>query len=138
MISEKFSFYFLMFFGRGDKNKKLGNGLKLSLLLWIIFLQVRFKFMCEQNFCIILLKKKIKLWLLFMGGVQLSQGYIAFTRRQFTFYYSVPRSYRYSFNRPWKNERLSWPWSHPVVLNLGPLDWESSALTTRPFPNNYF
>ena len=45
-------------FGRGDKNKKLGNGLKLSLLLWIIFLQVRFKFMCEQNFCIILLKKK--------------------------------------------------------------------------------
>ena len=24
------------------------------------------------------------------------------------------------------------PWSHPVVLNTGLLDWEYSALTTRP------
>ena len=31
-----------------------------------------------------------------------------------------------------KHERLSQPWSHPVVLNMGPLVWESSALTTRP------
>ena len=32
------------------------------------------------------------------------------------------------------------PWSHPVVLNTRPLDWESSALTTRPleyFPLTY-
>ena len=28
--------------------------------------------------------------------------------------------------------RLSRPWSHPVVLNTGPLDRESSVLTTRP------
>ena len=28
--------------------------------------------------------------------------------------------------------RLSQPWSYPVVLNLGPLDWESTAITTRP------
>ena len=34
-------------FGRMDKNEKLGNGLKLSLLLRIIFLQVRFKCMRE-------------------------------------------------------------------------------------------
>ena len=34
--------------------------------------------------------------------------------------------------QPRKDERLSRPWSHPVVLNMGPLDWESSALTTRP------
>ena len=34
--------------------------------------------------------------------------------------------------QPQKDERLSWPWSHPVVLNTGPLDWESSTLTTRP------
>ena len=34
-------------FGRVDKNEKLGNGLKLSLLLRIIFLQVRFKCMRE-------------------------------------------------------------------------------------------
>ena len=29
-------------------------------------------------------------------------------------------------------KRLSHSWSHPVVLNTGTLDWESSALTTRP------
>ena len=34
------------------------------------------------------------------------------------------------FYRPRKDERLSRPWSHPVVLNMRPLDWESSALTT--------
>ena len=28
-----------------------------------------------------------------------------------------------------KDERLSQPWSHPVVLNAGPLDCESSTLT---------
>ena len=27
---------------------------------------------------------------------------------------------------------LSQPWSHPVLLNTGHVDWESSALTTRP------
>ena len=35
------------FSGGGNKNEKLGNGLNLSLLLWIIFLVVRFKFSCE-------------------------------------------------------------------------------------------
>ena len=24
------------------------------------------------------------------------------------------------------------PWGHPVVLNMGPLNWKSSVLTTRP------
>ena len=28
----------------------------------------------------------------------------------------------YSYYRPCKNERLSWPWSHPAVWNMGPLD----------------
>ena len=56
----------------------------------------------------------------------------ATSRRQFTFYQSVPRNSWYSFYRPWKDERLSRPWSHLVVLNTGLLDWESSALTTRP------
>ena len=37
----------------------------------------------------------------------------------------------YSIYRPRKDERLSRTWSHPVVLNTGPLDSESSALTTR-------
>ena len=36
----------------------------------------------------------------------------------------------YSLYRPRKDERLSQPWSHPVVLNTRTLDWESSALTT--------
>ena len=45
---------------------------------------------------------------------------------------SVPRKSWYSFYRPRKDERLSRPWSHPVVLNTGPLDWELSTLTTRP------
>ena len=72
------------------------------------------------------------LWPLFIDGVQLPQGYRATLRRQFTFYHLVPRSSWYSFYQPWKDERLSQPWSHPVVLNTGPLDWESSALTTRP------
>ena len=53
-------------------------------------------------------------------------------RRQFTFYHSAPRNSWYSFCRPRKDERLSRPWSHPVVLNTGTLDWESSALTTWP------
>ena len=56
----------------------------------------------------------------------------ATSRRQFTFYHSVPRNFWYSFYRPQKDERLSRPWSHPVVLNMGPLDWKSSTLTTRP------
>ena len=27
----------------------------------------------------------------------------------------------YSFDQPWKEERLSQPWVHLVVLNMGPL-----------------
>ena len=38
----------------------------------------------------------------------------------------------YSFYQPQKDERLSRPWTHPVDLNTGPLDWESSTLTTTP------
>ena len=34
----------------------------------------------------------------------------------------IPSNSWYSFYQPW---------SHPVVLNMGPLDWESSTLTTR-------
>ena len=38
----------------------------------------------------------------------------------------------YSLYQHWKDWRLSLPCSHPVVLNMGPLNWESSTLTTRP------
>ena len=54
------------------------------------------------------------------------------SRRQFTFYHKVSRSFRYSFYWPWKDESLSWPWNYPVVFNTWPQDWESSTLTTRP------
>ena len=56
----------------------------------------------------------------------------ATSRRQFISYHYVPKKFWYSFYRPRKDERQSWPWSHPVALNTGSLDWESSALTTRP------
>ena len=81
----------------------------------------------------ILKKKTLKLYgpfLLWMGFNCLKAT--ATSRRQFIFYHSVPRNSWYSFYRPRKDERLSRPWSHPVVLITGPLDWESSALTTRP------
>ena len=64
-----------------------------------------------------------------MGAVQLPEGYSHFEE---AVYHSVPRNPWYSFYRPQKDESLSQPWSHPVVLNTGPLDWESSTLITRP------
>ena len=76
------------------------------------------------------LQQKLKsLCSLFMDEVQLSQVYRATMRRQFTFYQSVPWSSWYSFNQLWKVERLIWTWSHSLILNLGPLEWESSPLT---------
>ena len=59
-------------------------------------------------------------------------------RRQITFYHSVPRNSWYAFYRPRKDEWLSRPWSHLVVLNTGPLARESSALTTRPLLKQQF
>ena len=73
-------------------------------------------------------KKKLHDPFLWMGFNCLKAT--ATSRRQFTFYHSVPRNSWYSFYRPRKDERLSRPWSHLVVLNTGLLDWESSALTT--------
>ena len=49
----------------------------------------------------------------------------------------VPRNSWYSFYQLQKDERVSWPWSHPVVLNTGPLAWESSTLTTRSLLQSY-
>ena len=55
------------------------------------------------------------LWPLFVDGVQLPQGYteplwedsLLFTRNPW-----------YSLNQSRKDQRLRWPWSYPVVLNL--------------------
>ena len=76
---------------------------------------------------------KKTLWSLLMDRVQLPKVYRATTRRQFTFYHSVPKNSWYPFDQPRKDERLTRPWrSHAVVFNTGPLDWGSSALTNRP------
>ena len=66
-----------------------------------------------------------------MDGVHLPQGYSHFGEAVYILAL-VPSNSWYSLCRPRKDERLSRPWSHPVVLNTEPLDWESSALTTRP------
>ena len=44
----------------------------------------------------------------------------------------------YSFYRPRKDERLSGPWSHPVVLNTGHLDWKSNTLTSGRRTSTFF
>ena len=67
-------------------------------------------------------KKKKTLQPLFKDGVLLSQDHIANIRRQFTFCQKAPRSSWHSFGRHPKDERLSWPWRHPVVFSLRPLD----------------
>ena len=91
----------------------------------ICIIRVMIKLYSEQ-------KKKQTLWPLFMDGrFKCLKASEPTTRRQFTFYHWVPRNSWYSFKRARKGERLSWPWTYPVVFNTGPLDWESSALTTR-------
>ena len=83
------------------------------------------------------IKKKKTLWLFVMDGVQLSQGYSHYKETVYFLPLSPMKSW-YSFDWPWKDERQSWPWSHPVVLNPGPLDWEFSTLTTRPLLRSLF
>ena len=77
------------------------------------------------------LKKRKTLWPLFWMGFNCLKAR-ATSKRQFTFYQQVPRKFWYSFYWTQKDEKLSQPWSHPMVLNMGQLDWESSNLTTNP------
>ena len=67
--------------------------------------------------------KKKTLWPLFLWMGFNCLKATATSGRQFTFYHSVPRR----MSQPRTDERLSRPWSQPVVLSTGPLDWESSA-----------
>ena len=64
-----------------------------------------------------------------MDGVQLTQGWNHFEEVVY-FLPQVSRNSWYSLYQPRKDEMLSRPWNHPVVLKTGPLDCESSALTT--------
>ena len=55
------------------------------------------------------------LWPLFVYGVQMPQGY---TEPLWEDSLLITRNSWYSLNQSRKDERLRWPWSHPVVLNL--------------------
>ena len=55
-------------------------------------------------------------------------------RRQFTFYHPVSSTSWYSFNQPWMNERLSWPWSHPAILNY---NFNKNIATIIPHPTEF-
>ena len=57
----------------------------------------------EKTDKILKLKKK-NFMACFLDGVQQSQGCRATTKRQFTFYHSVARSFWYSVDRSWKAE----------------------------------
>ena len=48
------------------------------------------------------------------------------------FYHSFRKNSWYPFDQLWKDERLTWPWSHTMVFNTRPLDWGSSIVTNRP------
>ena len=65
-----------------------------------------------------------------MDGVQLSQGYRATTKRVYFLRLSPQEVMELTWSIS-EDERLCQSLGHPVVLNAGPLDWESSALTTR-------
>ena len=85
------------------------------------------------------------LWLLFMNGVQLPQGYRTTSRRPFTFHHQVPR-------KSWKDlgkaestlEASSRPWRHPEArgtpgLGIQRLNHQAiTPLTTRPVVKNTF
>ena len=73
----------------------------------------------------------------FIDGVQLSQGYSHFEEAVYFLPFSSQK-FLVLIYQPRKDERLSRPWSHPVVLKTGPLDWESSTLTTRLFSKHTY
>ena len=63
-----------------------------------------------------------------MDGVQLSQGYRAIARRQFTFYHYSPRSSWYSLGQPSKKFRLNGSCQPSANLILGKVN---NPLSTR-------
>ena len=107
----------------------------MKFILSVITVSSHIYFLCfdivlSVFFSVFLIKKKLYGPFLWMRFNCLKAR--ATSRRQFTFHHQVSRNPWYSFYWPRKDEQLSQPWSHPVVLNTGPLDWESRALTTRP------
>ena len=48
------------------------------------------------------------------------------------FYHSVRKNSWYPFDQLWKDERPTRPWRYTMVFNTEPLDWGTSAVTSRP------
>ena len=88
--------------------------LALVLPLYAIVFWLFFQF--RPIIKIKLKKKKLYGPFLWMGFNCLKAR--ATSRRQFTFYHSVPRNVWYSFYQPRKDERLSRPWSHLTEYNF--------------------
>ena len=113
----------------------LSNSFLKPLVWWHYIDDIFIMWECGEEELQMFLEKKLKkkqtLSPLFMDGVQLPQGWSHFEEVVYFLPLSSQKSW-YSFYRPRKDERLSRPWSHPLVLNTGPLVWESSALTIRP------
>ena len=111
---------------------KVQNSPARLLCWWIILIFLSSDMIVSVMFTLKFLLWKKTLQALFMNGAQLPQDYKASTKRQITFYHSVPRTSWHLFSWPQNDERLSWPWRHSAVLNLRSLNWESRTLTTWP------
>ena len=83
---------------------KIVNDLLFSQKSHIINVRRGTKYILDSGSGFILYGKYKTLWLLFMDEV--SKGYRATARIQFTFYYPAPRSSWYSFNQLQPDERL--------------------------------
>ena len=70
--------------------------------------------------------------MLFLANIECCPQFLEYALEGSLLFAKVPRNSWCWFDWPLKDEMLSWPWSHPVILNLGPLDWKFSTLTTRP------
>ena len=70
--------------------------------------------------------------MLFLANMECCPQFLEYALEGSLLFAKVPRNSWCWFDWPLKDEMLSWPWSHPVILNLGPLDWKFSTLTTRP------
>ena len=99
------------------KKGKIFESLGKNVQIW--------KFLKKGRWVKTLLEKTlvVHLELHFLIG-RLSQGCRATAKRQFTFNHYVPSSSSwYSFDQNQMDEWLSLTWSHPMVLNPGPLNW---------------
>ena len=76
--------------------------------------------------------KKLKCWVYDFGWGWTASRLHSHYEEAVYFLPLIARNSWYSFDWPQKDERWNWPWSYSLILKLGPLDWESSTITTTP------